>query len=506
MKKSLLIAIVLCVAVAALTFHTGSATPNVSVTFSEHTVAAGFDGSHVAVPVDMDGDGDLDIVGGAVTVDDVAWWENMDGYGFTWEEHVIDTAAINPYDIRTADIDSDGDPDVLGAIELDNDIVWWENADGQGQAWVRRAIDGNFVGATSVYGADIDGDGDVDVLGTGWGGNDRVNWWENEDGTGLVWTSRNIAQDFLGATQVRAADIDGDGDQDVYGTADFVHDVRWWENLNGIGTSWTQYIVDGNFSEAWSAQAADMDGDGDLDLVGAAATADDIAWWENVGGAGHSWSKHLIDGAFDGAITAFATDIDGDGDTDVFGGGLYADEVAWWENTDGIGLSWTKYVIRANWDAPYSVFGVDMEGDGDMDLLSTGSGATDQIAWWRNETLSLPCHLILNASYDGSQVALDFDLYAGTQDVVWKNSVNVMGNWYPMWSTSFAADTIYQNTVSFPFPHFGTVAFFSGLVSAENGIICADMELVDTGAPAANASGEQLETMLPKLFELQTGE
>ena len=55
-------------------------------------------------------------------------------------------------------------------------------------------------------------------------------------------------------------------------------------NTAGDGTAWTEHTVDGSFGGAFSVHAADVDGDGDLDVLGAAVFADDIAWWENRGG------------------------------------------------------------------------------------------------------------------------------------------------------------------------------------------------------------------------------
>ena len=88
------------------------------------------------------------------------------------------------------------------------------------------------------------------------------------------------------AASVYAADVDGwwDGDLDVLGAAVLADDIAWWENTAGDGTAWTVHTVDGAFDGAWSVSAADVDGDGDLDVLGAARDADDIAWWENRGG------------------------------------------------------------------------------------------------------------------------------------------------------------------------------------------------------------------------------
>ena len=65
-----------------------------------------------------------------------------------------------------------------------------------------------------------------------------------------------------------------------------------------------------------AVRAADIDGDGDMDVLGAARTADDIAWWENADGAGTSWNFHIVDATFNGAVSVGAADIDGDGTAD----------------------------------------------------------------------------------------------------------------------------------------------------------------------------------------------
>lgn len=96
------------------------------------------------------------------------------------------------------------------------------------------------------------------------------------------------------------------------------------------------------------------------------------------------------------------------------------------------------------------------------------------------------CTLNMDVNYNGAQLALGFDLYTGPENVTWGTSLNVMGNWFPLWQTPLPADTSYQNTISLPLPHFGNVAVFTALVAPPNGIVCADYELVDTGASATH--------------------
>ena len=104
------------------------------------------------------------------------------------------------------------------------------------------------------------------------------------------------------------------------------------------------------FDGAYDVRAADVDGDGDMDVLGAANVADDVTWWENSLGDGSVWTEHLVDGGVNGAVSVHAGDIDGDGDMDVAGVAENADVVYWWQNSTGDGTAWTRRVITVRFD------------------------------------------------------------------------------------------------------------------------------------------------------------
>ncbi len=346
----------------------------------EYTIDGKFWRAYSVYSEDIDGDGDMDVLGaGGDSSDDITWWENINSSVITWTKHPIADDFLDARSVYSEDIDGDGDMDVLGAAKDVYDIIWWENIDGLGTSWTKHTVGSDFIGAKSVYSEDIDGDGDMDVLGAAYTGDD-ITWWENINGSGSIWTEHIIDGNFNGAISVYSEDIDGDGDMDVLGAANKADEITWWENIDGSGTSWTEYTVYGDFDEATCVYSEDIDGDGDMDILGAAYYDDDITWWENIDGSGTSWTRHPIDGGFNGANSVYSEDMDGDGDMDVLGAAYNGGNITWWENINGSGTIWTKHTIDGDFDGALCAFSEDINGDGNMDIL--GSAYYDGISWW----------------------------------------------------------------------------------------------------------------------------
>jgi hypothetical protein len=340
----------------------------------QNTITSSADGARSVFASDVDGDGDMDLLSSSVADDTVAWYENDGNQNFT--EHTISTSANGARSVFALDVDGDGDLDVLSASSLDDKIAWYENDDRpvQDVNFTSHTISTAADGAISVFAADMDGDGDIDVLSASYV-DDKIAWYENDGSQNFTPHTISTAANF--ALSVFASDVDGDGDMDVL-SASYVDDkIAWYEN-DGSG-NFTSHTISTAADGAISVFAADVDGDGDMDVLSASFLDDKIAWYEN--DDSQNFTPHTISTAADRAYSVFATDLDGDGDLDVLSASSYDDKIAWYEN-DG-SQNFTPHTISSASDGALGVFAADVDGDGDMDVLSA-SASDDKIAWYEN--------------------------------------------------------------------------------------------------------------------------
>jgi hypothetical protein len=252
--------------------------------FEKELVLEGVGRVSDARAVDLDADGDLDIavaVFGGKNVGGVLWLENA-GKGSAraaWRRHdLLDLGGA--ISVTPADINADGKPDLLTLIAQEHEMIMAFVNRGAGefeQGVIARAPHPMY-GSTSLSAADLDRDGDVDVLFTNGDAFDHqtdpkpyhgVQWLENKGG--LKFEFHDIGR-LYGVASAAAGDLDRDGDVDVV-VGSWVnewsdarrHSVAWFENdgrqrftAHGIATGPPGVV---------SLQLQDMNGDGRLDIV-----------------------------------------------------------------------------------------------------------------------------------------------------------------------------------------------------------------------------------------------
>ena len=278
--------------------------------------------------IDFDGDGLRDVIVCDALRSQVIWCrQNPLG---NWEEHVLGDGLLVPAHATVADLDRDGDLDVVVAVLGDlfgtdrysGRVVWLEHtADG----FVSHVILDDVRRVADVRIGDLDGDNDYDVAVAVFGYSiGHVMWLENR-GNGDF--RDHVLLHAPGTIHVPLADFDGDGDLDIAAVVSQEEEEIWGFQNNGGGVFHSQrlYVTDNFDIGSAGLVQDDLDGDGDPDLIW--PVGDNLEyeysypqpyhgciWFENKGG--WEFEPHRI-ANFGGAYAAAAGDIDGDGDRDV---------------------------------------------------------------------------------------------------------------------------------------------------------------------------------------------
>ncbi|PIE51886.1 hypothetical protein CSA37_09590 [Candidatus Fermentibacteria bacterium] len=310
---------------------------------------------------DIDEDGDIDILICAYTADTLYWLENLDGMSTLWERHIVATGN-GPSRNVLADIDGDMDLDAVCGYYLEDCVEWYEN-DGTGGTWTEHSVDSDVDGSRGLVAGDIDDDGDMDLFGASYR-DDYVCWWENS-GSGSSWIKNTIGSSCNGPRLDDACDLDYDGDLDVCVGLFTGDSLLWYEN-NGIGNSWTRHTVSGSFNGARGGWFNDFNGDSHIDIVCAGGQADSLCWFENADNTGTSWTRHTID-VFNNPWMCNTADVDDDGDSDVMICGTNEDICYWYEN-DGSG-NFTSQAIADGLQGSMYIGAFDVDMDEVMEIV-----------------------------------------------------------------------------------------------------------------------------------------
>lgn len=362
------------------------------LTFPSNTwlIDTNFLAATTIISADIDRDGDLDLLGGSET-SGIHWWENQGNSSLV--RHVV-SKDENFYDatsVQAVDLDGDQDLDIVSGADF-RGPAWWEN-DGS-QNFTKHALVNTTLFANSAVAVDLDGDADVDIV-IADSLNARISWFENDGAQ--TFTKHDLTNRLPEPQSVQVVDLDGDGDLDFAAALSNLIEgkVAWWEN-DGSQT-FTEHTLNGDYAGAKSVFAVDLNKDDHIDLLSTAADKNDLSWWQN-DGAGN-FTLHSLDSSFLGVQGVYAADADGDLDVDIVAAAYEGDMIALWEN-DGNAV-FTKRSIASDFYGAQAAHIADIDGDGMPDILGASSILNTVAAWLGNP----PNH----ASVQRSAIRADLD-------------------------------------------------------------------------------------------------
>lgn len=367
----------------ALSFSIVSA----QIVFQENILDNNVGGIGSNYGIDIDNDNDLDILIAGIEDNSIIQYRNDGGSPVEWTKIIIDSNVSGARSIHANDIDGDGDIDIVGSSYSGvPSVLWWRNDGGDPTIWTRQSVSQTFQNSHEVFSIDIDKDGDCDILSAS-SDQHTIAIWYNDSGSPITWTRQTVGISEHLAKSVHAADIDNDGDVDLVSAAILSNVVAFWKNDGGSPISWSRNVVDNNFLGAHRVEIIDIDSDGLNDILGAGYTGNVVAWWRNDGSNPINWERQDIATQFLKACIATAIDIDNDGDRDVVATGQESNKISWWENDGSFPVNWTEHIIADDFIRPWPLFAGDVNNDGDFDIIvSSSHNGGRYIKWWDNQT------------------------------------------------------------------------------------------------------------------------
>lgn len=315
------------------------------------------------------------------------WYENP-----TWTKHAVLPGDYSLNGAATGDIDNDGDNDIITGSWYGREVYWLENPGSGLGTWNIHAVFQDLA-SDAIYVNDLDGDGDLDIIGRSsqtWGGDQgkSVYIWRQDSPTS--WT--DFTTYVGGGEHFNIGDVDRDGDMD------FIVANRWYENPGHISSDWTEHV----FTDSWTHLSAfpfvaDINGDGRPDIVltptEQAGEYYRTSWFEAPADPkSNGWIEHVIENNVECVTHSLeVADMDNDGDLDVVTAEMHQsadpDEVRVYLNEDGDGVTWTKEVVATK--GSHYAHLVDVEPDGDYDIFGSNHSDTTVIDLWVNQACSL---------------------------------------------------------------------------------------------------------------------
>jgi hypothetical protein len=330
----------------------------------------------------MNRTGEKDVVSGVIT-------NNSGGEIISFlDPSAIGDKYIDPpliSNVVVTDLDQDGLPDVIVCDCRGNSVSWIRQF--PAGVFTETVLASDLIAPAHVQVIDFDKDGDYDimvaVLGLLFPSNDKIGLVVILENDGSFNFKRHVVVEKTArVSDVRAGDLDGDGDMDL-AVGQFGYDdgeTRWIENIG----SWEFKSHNlQHLSGPINVEIVDIDKDGDLDIISLVSQE-----WEEIyafinDGKGNFQPKLLFGSSNEdfGSSGIYMCDLDQDGDKDI----LYTNGdafdyippqgrpwhgVQWLENKGNLNFEFHRI---CNFTGAYNARPLDIDGDGDLDLVAVSA-------------------------------------------------------------------------------------------------------------------------------------
>ncbi|RED92024.1 FG-GAP repeat domain-containing protein [Marinoscillum furvescens] len=333
------------------------------------------DNVDVIFVTDIDGDPFADLI--AQHLPEIYWYEALDESGTMFRRTLIGevpaTSHVNSQGFKKASIFGGNKPELL--IAGNGDVYALQIPDDPKKPWPVLKVAAN----TSDEGigiGDVNGDNSPDIVtGRRRAGEEepKVLVWFRNAGKQPEWDAQEIGSTEHPIDRVEVADLDGDGDQDVVITEERYPGLEpdahliWFENPGQGKGQWPSHIITTAYSLN-NLDIADLDGDGDADLVTSEhkGVELELMWWLNDGQG--TFTKKVMGTGHENHLGTQLADLDLDGDLDVYGAAWDAyQNMHVWRNDSKPGLRPNQRIKSHGWIPQSSDEGVFLRVGGKYD-------------------------------------------------------------------------------------------------------------------------------------------
>ena len=282
-----------------------------------------------------------------------------------------------PCDLKTADLDNDGDQDIISVSIHDNQIAWYKNINSKTFS-PQKIVSTSAISVSSSAVADLNNDGNVDIIANS---NNKLIWFKNNSNS---FSGKKIIKNAtFGAGSIIAADLNKDGNKDIISSSLKDKNIYWCQN-DGKGNFAKPVTLAEVNSAPTYIEVSDLNNDSEPDLVYSSKNSGHMFFIKNLGEGNFSSPSNLISNKSEGTDKFAVNDINNDGKKDILTINKSKNKIfIYFNNGDS---SWKKQNFNAEEGQVKSVSLTDIDADGDQDILvSYYKNKAGKLFWYENK-------------------------------------------------------------------------------------------------------------------------